>query len=230
MIKLGEARMDGVFRYFLLIGTLLSIIVMLICRKWYPYAAWKIVFITILLTIVGVVGVVLLFFVETGEWGGLSHFGAVFLCPIFLVLISPLFQIPRKDLLDLCAPPACIMFALMKVNCYKDGCCFGRILMENEDGMIIRFPSQIAEGGCALILMVVLMLMMRNGENRGKILPLYFVFYGGSRFVLSFLRDASPFILGITIRGLWALITTVIGVIWLLVLRKIAAEKAKEVL
>lgn len=222
--------MDRAFRYYLAIGTILSILVMLICRKRYPYAIWKIICITILLSIVGVAGVILLFFVETGEWGGLSHFGAVFLCPVFLALVSPVFRIPRGDIMDLCAPPACVMFALMKVNCYANGCCAGRILMENEGGTTIRFPSQIAEGGCALILMVVLMLMMRNGKNRGKILPLYFVFYGGSRFVLSFLRDASPFILGITIRGLWALITTVIGVIWLLVLRKIAAEKAKEVL
>lgn len=221
--------MDSKFLFFLLIGNILMMAVVLFCRRWYSYAIWKLLCIIILLTIDGIIGVKLLYYIERGTWGGMSYFGGVFLCPVIFALAKPLLRMPYGDIMDLCAPAGCIVFAVMKLNCYLDGCCYGRILTEVA-GVQIRFPSQFAEAACSFVLMILLLLLMRNGKHRGKIHPLYLIAYGGSRFLLSLFRDEPSVMLGITIRGIWALLSIAIGIIWLLALKKMSVRKTEETL
>ena len=194
--------------------------IMFVCRRWYPYAIKTIFCIAILLTIAGVISVKLLYFIESGVWGGLSFFGAVLFVPILFILVKVLFHIPYGELMDLCAPSECIMLALMKVQCNICHCCVGRVLSIDAAGAEIRFPSQLVELVFALLIMVMLMRLMRKKENVGKIYPIYMISYGASRFVLNLLRETSPFIWILPAGNFWSLVAIAVGVIWLLVLKK----------
>ena len=212
--------MDVRLPTLLSIGTLLMIIVMVICRKWRHTPLWKTIVVPFLLMVAGVAGVRLLFYIENGSFDGTSFYGAVLFVPIMFVIVKLVFFMPYGQLMDLCAPSECIMLAVMKVQCIVNGCCWGRILCINAAGEEIRFPSQIVEMAVALILVVVLILMMRNPKNHGKIYPFYMILYGSSRFVLNLLRETTDFIWILPAGNVWSIVSIAAGLLWLYILKK----------
>lgn len=212
--------MDAKLILALCIGTLLMLGVLLICRRWYQYPFWKTFAVAPMLTLTGLAGVKILFFIENGKLDGLSFFGSVFLIPIIFILVSKILKWKYSELMDNCAPAICIMLALMKVMCFVTGCCKGKILFTNVHGNNVRFPSQIVELICALLILVVLMLLMRNVKNHGKIYPWFMIIYGSSRFVLNLFRQTIPFIWNLPIGNIWSVVSTIIGIVWLLILQK----------
>ena len=111
---------------------------------------------SILLTFIGVLSVKLMFFIENGDFSGLSFFGAVLFIPILAVPISVVLNIKYQDYIDICAPSVAIMLSAMKINCLRSGCCIGKVLYTNEFGATVRFPSQIFEMVVAFLICVLL--------------------------------------------------------------------------
>jgi putative Holliday junction resolvase len=123
------------------LGAVAMFLSMLLRKKQFPQVAiWKMILLTLWLTITGVLGTMILAYIELGEFGGTSFYGAVFLVPI-LILPAMLMRITYKDILNLCAPAECAMLLVMRFDCLDKGCCFGRYLPALE----FQFPSQIAE-------------------------------------------------------------------------------------
>ena len=70
-------------------GTIGMLALMLFRRKKYPQVQlWKYPLISVFLTIAGVIGAMLMFYIETGKIGGTSLFGSIFL---FLFLLCPFY-------------------------------------------------------------------------------------------------------------------------------------------
>ena len=123
--------------------------------------------------------------------------------------------------MDLCGPAECLMLAIMKLMCLSDGCCSGRELFVNAEGIAVYFPSQIVEHINALIIFAVLMVMVFRKKNRGCIYPWYLTLYGATRFVLNFFRlDQAEFFFGMAAGNVWSLVAIVIGIFWLCICRK----------
>lgn len=196
---------------------------MLLRKKQFPQVyAWKMVLVAMWLLITGVVGTMLLAYIEQGVFGGTSFYGAVFLVP---VLIAPamLLKIPYKDILNLCAPAECAMLLVMRFDCLDKGCCFGRYLPM----LGFQFPSQIAEMAVAVTVMVTL-IRMQQKDRQVQLYPWYMILYGACRFILQGLRygGTDPWILGLSQGHFWSLISVAIGAAWLLLSknRKAAAK------
>lgn len=204
----------------LVAGTLIMLIIMLICKRWITIGIPKTVAFAVLLTACGLASVKIMFFIESGGWSGLSFFGAVFFEPVFLLLLALILREKWKTLLDLSAPSICGMLMVMKLHCIRFNCCKGRVLFENAAGEAVRFPSQVVELVAALVLAVVLIRMMREEKNRGKIYPLFMVSYGVSRFILNLCRETTPFVWILPAGNFWSLVAIVIGLLWLLILKK----------
>ena len=71
------------------------------------------------------------------------------------------------------------------------------------------------EGFAALGITLVLLLLLCRGKHAEKLYPLYLVIYGGTRFVLNFLRETRPFVLAVPAGHLWSLVSILIGLLWL---------------
>lgn len=205
----------------LLIGTCAMMIPMFFQSKKHQIPRWKILPVSFVLTVVGVLGTYIWFFVENFWFGGRSFYGAVFLVPVAFLLFAKIIDIPYGSLMDLCAPAECVMLAIMKTQCLIDGCCKGRMFVFNG-GKEFRFPSQIAELVAAFILVLVLMLMFYRKGHRGKIYPWYLILYGASRFVLNFFRDEwAQYSGGIPPLGtIWSVCAVIIGVVWIILYNK----------
>jgi hypothetical protein len=70
-------------------GTIGMFILMLLRRKAFPQIKlWKLPIISVLLTIAGVAGAMLMHFIEQGSFGGTSFFGAILFIPVLIACAS----------------------------------------------------------------------------------------------------------------------------------------------
>lgn len=197
-------------------GTLAMIFVMLLCRREYPQPIGRGILSSVFLMVIGVAGVKLMYFIENGDFSGLSFFGAVFFIPL---LALPVVLLPRTkylDYLDVAAPSVAVMLAVMKVNCMVAGCCRGKILTETAAGEPVRFPSQLFEMIAALAIAALLLYMVKRKMLRHKLYPVFMLLYGTTRFVLNLFRETDDFWLGLGIGNLWAVAAALLGLLWLL--------------
>lgn len=209
---------------FLFIGAIIMCLIIAVQMKWYNISPWKSIAVSLAIIITGLISCDVWFFLENGVWGGKSFFGAIFLAPLTFVVVALVLRIPYFYALDYCATAGCFIFSLLKVDCLIGGCCKGIILFQNQYNHYIRFPSQLVELLSALFLTVALFLASRNEKNRGKIYPFTLLSYGCIRFVLNLLRDdwqrARDMGLCMPIGCFWALLSVLIGILWLFVAKK----------
>ncbi len=206
----------------LVIGTAAMTAVMLLCRKWIQAPIAKTTVYSILLTICGFASVKLMYFIENGEWEGLSFFGAILFEPLFILLLSLILREKWTTLLDLSAPSISVMQAVMKLECLRSGCCSGRLLYMNpETGKQFVFPSREVELIAALLIATLLVYLISRKKNQGEIYPIYMVIYGIVRFALNWFRNSrEAFVWLLPAGNFWALVAILIGAVWLLILRQ----------
>ena len=189
---------------------------MLLRKKQFPQVAvWKMVLLTLLLLITGVAGTMILAYIEMGEFGGTSFYGAVLLVPI-LILPAMLMKITYRDILNLCAPAECAMLVVMRFDCLDKGCCFGRYFPK----LGFQFPNQIAEMVVGLSIMVIL-IWLHKKDRQVQLYPRYMILYGVCRFILQGFRygGTEPWVMGLSQGHFWSLVSIVIGAVWLLLSR-----------
>lgn len=214
---------------FLGAGTLAMMIQMFLRYKQYNISAWKLPFINVFLTVAGTLGTLLMFFLENGFFGGRSFFGAIFLAPLLMLPVGLAFHVPFGTLMDLCAPAECAMLAIMKVDCILQECCGGKVLFTTEAGKEIRFPSQIVEAVLVAAIMLILMRLEKNKNNRGKIYPFYLILYGGTRFIVNWFRaNNSSFVWGLPAGNFWGLCAIAIGCVWFMIVHLKGKTKVTE--
>ena len=62
-----------------------------------------------------------------------------------------------------------------------------------------------------IIILIVIMLMIKSGKQRGFIFAWFMLLYGVTRFFLNLLRETTPFVLGLSAGCLWSIIAGIIG-------------------
>lgn len=193
------------------IGMLAMILLMILRRKTYPgVPIWKMVVLGVLLTVTGVAGTMLMYFIENGRFGGTSFFGAILFVPL-LMIPAKLLRIKYKTILDLCAPSEALMLAVMKLDCFANDCCVGKYLPR----LGFQFPSQIVEMFASLGVMSVLLWMERR-HQRTHLYARYLLLYGAVRFALNWFRYGTKPWLWILPSGIvWSIVSMVIGGLWL---------------
>lgn len=202
----------------ILSGTLGMLLLMLLRRKRHPdVKLWKYPIISLLLTVAGVAGTMLMFFIESGRFGGTSFYGAVLFVPVLMLPVL-LLGIPFHTLMDLCAPAECLMLTIMKLDCILCDCCIGRYL----PSLGFQFPSQVVEMITAFFVMLILLEKEKKENARGTLYGWYLILYGSTRFILNWFRyGLKPFALGLPSGNFWSLIAIAIGFIWLALLKKV---------
>lgn len=212
---------------YLSIGTIAMLVPIMMQGAWYRVNWYKRILIAVLLAFAGTLGTFMLYYIENGQFGGTSFFGAVFFVPILFFPVSKMLRISYNLLMDLCAPAECAMLAIMKVQCYLTDCCGGRRFL--LDGKEFVFPSQLTELANALILGVVLLLISRKNKNQGKLFPWYMILYGVTRFVLNLLRDVADMAyLPLPLGNFWSLVSIAIGGVWLIWARRRTGKEERQ--
>lgn len=167
-----------------------------------------------------------MFIIESGftKFDGWSFFGSTFFTPPFMILAAIILKERKEDMLDLAAPCEGMILTVSKLHCLIEGCCGGKAMYMglNQDGEIwTTFPSQLVECITALLMTILLLFMMKYGKRKGVLYAWYMVIYGILRFVLNLMRaESTPFVWILPAGNFWALISLIIGSLWLAVIHR----------
>ena len=150
--------------------------------KWYA-----VLILSVLHTAIGVCSVKVFAFMESGDIGNMSLFGAVFFMPAAYWVGAKLTKRPYRDVCDVFTP--CMLFTLMcaRVNCIIAGCCTGLTI----PGTHFRFPTRELEILYYIVMLVLLIPRAKKSKNPGCIYPIYMASYGVFRFISEFFRTSS---------------------------------------
>lgn len=200
-------------REFLGLGTLAMILVNMFRTHQLGISRIKLILMTLYLTVVGVIGTMIMYFIESGgQWGGQSYYGAVFFIPILFIPIAPIFLIRYSVAMDFCAISVTTMLTVMKLDCMKNGCCSGMALGVHDFGEIYYFPSALVESINSFVILVILFMLERKGIMKNKLYPSYMIIYGVTRFILNYFRyDQTKLIFNLTGGQFWSLCSIVLG-------------------
>jgi phosphatidylglycerol:prolipoprotein diacylglycerol transferase len=133
------------------------------------------------------------------QQGGLAFYGAVLFCLIAAVIYLRLAKIPVLAFLDLAAPSLMLGYAIGRIGCFFNGCCYG-IPTNSPIGIIFpavdnlpRYPTQLFSMTAGLLIFAILEVVSSRIRFRGQVVALLFVLYGLTRSVIEVFRENSTF-------------------------------------
>ncbi|MGM9680425.1 MAG: prolipoprotein diacylglyceryl transferase [Eubacteriales bacterium] len=144
-------------------------------------------------------------------FGGMVFYGG-FLGGILGILIYSRLakEVPAPRMLDLYAVCTPLFHVFGRIGCFLGGCCYG---IESDFGFtatgntiipelngVSRFPVQLAEAGCNLVIFLILLKLFWSGKRENRLIYVYMLIYPPIRFGLEFLRgdEIRGFMLGLS--------------------------------
>lgn len=131
--------------------------------------------------------------------GGIVFYGGMYGILLGIVLTARCRHDDIINIFNFAVPAIPLFHSFGRIGCLFGGCCYGVEwkwgvrMLETPD--IVRFPVQIVESLCNIIIFISLLASEKKKKDR-CILPVYLGEYSLCRFVLEFFR-------GDTIRGIW---------------------------
>jgi len=141
--------------------------------------------------------------------GGLSFHGGVAFAVLFGWLFVRHVGIPFRVAADLSAPSAALGYAITRIGCFLNGCCYGAptslpwAVRFNDHGCLTppSHPTQIYAAAANLLIFWVLTRIEKMNRAPGLVFACYLGLYSVYRFLIEFLRKgytAEPWLLGFT--------------------------------
>lgn len=143
--------------------------------------------------------------------GGLALAGGFLLTCLTVPLLLRRFGRPVLADIDWMIPPLVLGQAIMKVGCFLQGCCYGRLTrlpwgITYPSEAVRRHPTQLLESAALFLLFFLLLRLERNQRWAGTNLLWYGFLYGSYRFAADFLRaDSVPLAAGLKLSQWMAL-------------------------
>ncbi len=139
---------------------------------------------------------------------GLSIWGAVLGAALGIWVYSKLAKVPFGYLADVLTPGIILAQAIGRVGCILNGCCYGletsafcAIIYTNPESLapigIPVHPTQFYEIIYNLIVFGVLLKLRGRFKPDGSLFLIYLSLYSIWRFGVDFIRDGTPFLLGL---------------------------------
>lgn len=219
-----------VLMILLLLATIINFVWLYLNRKDLKMNLLILILFSIFHTIIGVLFVVLFAFAESGfdmnSFGNLSLYGGVFLMPVVYLGYALIRKVPIGRAFDIFTISLVETLFFARINCLVSGCCYG-ILM-GETGF--RVPTREIELLFYFVFVIVFVAKIYNKKTNGSIYPIYLLSYGILRFITEFFRVSSSNA-NFHLAHVRSLISIVIGLLFLLVLRRIhyGCEKQKNI-
>lgn len=218
-----------------------------VCKKRYGIEPERVYDIALVCLLSGVIGARIIYILlnpGTESWrnfvavweGGLSFHGGL-ACAMLLGYVYTRFsKLSFLNVADMIAPSVAIGYALTRIGCFLNGCCYGaptllpwgvRFL---EDGILTppSHPTQLYATAANLLIFWLLTRAERMGRRPGFVFVAYLGLYSIYRFLIEYLRSgysAEPWALGMTeAQGVSLLMVVLSAVLLLIMYRKSAVQ------
>lgn len=165
--------------------------------------------------------------VENGfrGWGDNNIVRIYMWAPLLMLMFSKLFKAPYGKMCDYFAPSFALSHAIGHLACPFVGCCHGypsRWGVYNPALHERQYPIQWIESlGALLLCLYLLFYARRKGyECRGKVLALFLILYGSTRFIFEYFRDNTKLFWGISELAIWAFFAFVTGCVMMIFINR----------
>lgn len=222
---------DSIYNSILIVAYSIQMVYLIFYRKKYEIPLWKAV---VTLAIVFPAGNYLMLFltwVENGfqNWGANNIIRIYVYMPLIAIAVAKLLKVSSRKMIDFLAPSMALEQAIGHTVCPFAGCCHGYACswgIWNPQTDTYLFPNQWLECLVAFAVFLIILYYAKRKQYKadGSAYAMFLVLFGGTRFLLEFLRDNDKLFLGISNLALHALFMVLVGTIWLMVL----AEKEKQ--
>jgi len=156
--------------------------------------------------------------------GGMSFHGGAFGGVLAGVLYARARRLPVLALADAAAPALALGYAVGRLGCLLNGCCYGGpthlpwgMHFPGTDPSRLYHPAQIYASVISVGLMALLVAAYRRPHRAGQILALYIGLYSAYRFAIEFLRKdvtADVLALGLTEAQVFSLFAIAAAALW----------------
>lgn len=165
--------------------------------------------------------------------GGISIHGAIVSSAIFLWWYCRRHKLNYLEFADLCAPAFALGYAIGRIGCFLNGCCYGakcslpwatKFIMDEHSYQLTppSHPTQLYATVMNLISFAILDRWSRKSHRRGEIFLGFIAFYSIYRFIDEYFRKgatATVFFWGLTHAQVFSLIVLPIAIALLLRIR-----------
>jgi phosphatidylglycerol:prolipoprotein diacylglycerol transferase len=148
--------------------------------------------------------------------GGFVFYGGVFGAFIGTSLFAAFRREPLWLWADLAAPPIALSYAIGRVGCFLNGCCYGKecqlpwaVYMQGTH----RHPTQLYATLWETLVIVVLIKSEKHLKSVGQLFGLWLFLHGLGRSMMEVMRDdpRGPLILGMSLGSFLSLILGAVG-------------------
>lgn len=159
------------------------------------------------------------------ECDGANIVKAFIFLPFVIWPVAKLLGVKQCKINQLFAVIPCIGQGISHIGCIFPGCCEGYAAswgIYNYGLNCLCIPVQLFEAATALLIGLYLELRFRknNWHDDKKALPIMFVLFGASRFLLEFCRNNDKIFLHISNPALHCLLMAIVGIVWLVLLKR----------
>ena len=156
--------------------------------------------------------------------GGLVFYGGFIFGMISLLLYTKRKKIDLLDLLDLLAPAMLLGYAIGRLGCFLNGCCYGKeclyfwgVVFPGHS--IPRHPTQIYASLIILIAFIFLAIKYPKRQYKGQVFSWGVLLYSVYRFFIEYMR-VNPVYLGLTSAQWISLVMFIGGIIFFIKFRR----------
>jgi phosphatidylglycerol:prolipoprotein diacylglycerol transferase len=133
------------------------------------------------------------------QQGGMAFYGTILFSFSAAAIYLRQTRVPVLAFLDLAAPCLMLGYAIGRIGCFFNGCCYG-IPTTLPIGMVFpavdnlpRYPTQLFSMAAGLLIFAILELVSSRIRFRGQVVALLFILYGLTRSVIELFRENSSF-------------------------------------
>jgi prolipoprotein diacylglyceryltransferase len=231
-----EAGLGKVFYdIFFFLGFVTVLLGLIWFGKKLEFPMWKVAVTVLIVYPLVVLWMFIMCWMETGftTWGGNNIVRIFVYVPVIGLPVARMLKLDGKKTMSLLACAPLLVHGMSHFGCIFFGCCSGypcSFGVYNPFYKDIRFPIQPIE---ALAAVAIVIYLFRRAKKRNYIpdgleYPIMLVTFGSSRFCFEFLRSGEKRFWGVSNLAIHALFMFVVGVIWIYIAKKKAAEKSAE--
>ncbi|NLZ38671.1 MAG: prolipoprotein diacylglyceryl transferase [Firmicutes bacterium] len=132
--------------------------------------------------------------------GGLSFHGGLAAGAVYGLWYTWRHKMPQGKVADLVAPWLALGYAIARIGCFLNGCCFGRpselpwALPSVAGDNILRHPTQLYSAAAGLIIFIILWWRRQKTHFDGQLFLEFVFLYGIYRFLLEFFRETDLYV------------------------------------
>ena len=154
--------------------------------------------------------------------GGLTFHGGLIMVLLGIALYCLWRRFPYLKLLDLMAPYMALTYAVGRIGCFLNACCYGHptdlpwgVVYPALD-TLARHPTQIYATIFSLAVFFILQRIKYSGLFPGAVFIWFVILHSAYRFIVEFFRVSPPFLYSFSLAQVFAAVLIFMGILVLL--------------